>query len=237
MLFAAAILGAIAQGLSASLTFYFTTFFWGFNALQIGLITIGVFAAAALGGLLAPLASRRLGKKRGAIIIGLVAFVGAPLPIMLRLLDLLPANGDPRLFWIVATANTVDTGLIICFQILTSAMVADLVDSAELRTGRRSEGVFFAALTFVKKTVLGFGLIAASVILTMANFPAGAKAGQVPADSIWRLGAYYVPTILALWLTMVAVIGRYRLTRSDHEANLQALADARATTIPPLAAT
>lgn len=235
VLFAAAILGAVAQGLSASLTFYFTTFFWGFSAQQIGLITIGVFAAAALGGLLAPFASRRLGKKRGAMVVGLVAFIGAPLPMVMRLLDLLPANGDPRLFWIVLTANTIDTGLIICFQILTSAMVADLVDRAELRTGRRSEGVFFAALTFIRKAVLGMGLIAASFILTMSGFPAGAKTGEVAPDTLWRLGAFYVPTILALWLTMMAVISRYRLSRGDHEANLRALATARAATIPPVA--
>ena len=231
-LFVAAMLGAVATGLSASLTFYFTTYFWGFTSAQIGIITIGVFASALLGAVIAPIASRRMGKKRGAMVIGLVAFLGAPLPIVLRLAGILPGNDDPSIFWIVLVTNTLDTALVICFQILTAAMIADLVDQAELRTGRRSEGVFFAAVTFIKKAVLGLGLIAASFILTMADFPQGAKAGEVTADTLWRLGAYYVPTILALWLSMIAVLSTYRLNREDHERNLSELAAARAAAEP-----
>jgi len=233
-LFLSAVLGAVAAGLSASLTFYFTTFFWGFSSTQIGIITLGVFVSAALGAWIAPIASRRMGKKRGAMIIGLVAFVGAPLPIVLRLLGVLPGNDDPSVFWLVLVTNTIDTGLIICFQILTSAMIADLVEKSELRTGRRSEGVFFASITFVRKAVLGLGLIAASFILTQAAFPVGAKAGEVSDDTLWRLGAYYVPTVLALWLAMIAVLGTYRLGRADHEENLRRLAEGRAAADPSL---
>lgn len=234
-LFGATLLGAVATGLSASLTFYFTTYFWGFSSQQIGVITLGVFASALLGAVLAPIVSRRMGKKRGAMAVGLVAFLGAPLPIVLRLTGLLPGNDDPLIFWFVLATNTIDTGLIICFQTLTAAMIADLVDQSELRTGRRSEGVFFAAITFVRKAVLGLGLIAASLILALAGFPEGAKAGEVPADTLWRLGAWYVPVILALWLGMIAVLSTYRLRRDDHEANLRKLAEARAAAEPPLA--
>ncbi len=233
-LFVAAMLGAVATGLSASLTFTSPPTSGGFTSAQIGLIVLGVFVSAALGATIAPIVSRRLGKKRGAMIIGLVAFLGAPLPIVLRLVGALPDNGDPVVFWLVLVTNTLDTGLIICFQILTAAMIADLVDQAELRTGRRSEGVFFAAVTFVKKTVLGLGLLAASFILTLAAFPVGAAVGEVSPDTLWRLGAYYVPTILALWLTMIAVLSTYRLERGDHESNLRKLAEARAVADPPL---
>jgi GPH family glycoside/pentoside/hexuronide:cation symporter len=227
-LFAGATLGAVATGLSASLAFYFTTYFWGFSPIQIGLIVMGVFVSAALGAMLAPKVSRRIGKKRGAMIIGLIAFIGSPLPIFLRLIDVLPPNGDPFVFWFVLIANTLDTALVICFQILTVAMIADLVEQAELRTGRRSEGMFFAAVTFVKKSVLGLGLIAASFVLTLADFPADAQQGEVASDTLWRLGAYYVPTILAIWLCMIAVISTYRIDRAGHEENLRELARRRA---------
>lgn len=227
-LFLGAMLGAVATGLSASLTFYFTTYFWEFSSAQIGLIVIGVFVSALLGAALAPIASRRMGKKRGAMIIGLVAVLGSPLPIFLRLIDVLPGNDDPFVFWFVLVANTIDTALIICFQILTFAMVADLVEQAELRTGRRSEAVFFAAITFVKKTVLGLGLMAASFVLTLAAFPTEAKQGEVSADTLFALGAWYVPIILAIWLAMIAVISTYRLTRDDHEANLRELTERHA---------
>ena len=234
-LFTAAVLGAIATGVSASLTFYLTTYFWGFSSGEVAVLTVAVFASAALGAGIAPIASRRLGKKRGAMIIGLIAFLGAPLPIVLRLLGLLPGNEDPSIFWIVLVTNTVDTGLIIAFQILTSAMIADLVEQAELKTGRRSEGVFFAAIFSIRKAVPALGILAASFMLTAVAFPKGADADAVPADVLWNLGAAYVPTVLALWLSMMAVLNTYRLGRGDHEENLRKLDERRAGTAAPLA--
>ncbi|MDH3428372.1 MAG: MFS transporter [Gammaproteobacteria bacterium] len=226
-LFIAALLGALATGLAASLAFYFYTYFWEFSSVETGLITMGVFIAAIIGFVLAPIVTRRIGKKMGAMIIGLIAFLGAPLPIMLRLFDVLPENGTPFVFWFVFTAGVIDLGLIICFQILYTSMMADLVEQSELKTGRRSEGIFFSSITFIRKSVQGFGLLLASFVLHLAQFPAGATVAQVSADAVWRLGAYYVPTILVIWLLMMAVISRYRLDRAGHEENLRKLALSR----------
>jgi Na+/melibiose symporter-like transporter len=157
-----------------------------------------------------------------------VAFLGSPLPITLRLAGLLPPNGDPALFWFYLVATTIDVGLIICFQILQSSMLSDLVEQSQLKTGRRSEGVFFAASTFIRFSVQGLGVIAAGTLLAVADFPKGATPAEVAPDALLRLGAYYVPTILALWLGMVAVMTTYRLSRDDHEANLRQLAEIEA---------
>ncbi|WP_293379895.1 MFS transporter [Phenylobacterium sp. SCN 70-31] len=223
-LFVAAMLGAVATGLSAALAFYFSTYFWGFSPQQIGLITMSVFVSAIIGSVLAPIATRTLGKKRGAMIIGLIAFLGAPLPIVLRLMGVLPDNGHPLVFALVLGTTMIDTGLIICFQILSASMLADLVEAAELRTGRRSEGVFFAASTFIRKSVQGLGVITAGFVLTAAQFPAGASPSEVPQDALLRLGTYYVPTILCLWMAMMAVMATYKLSREGHEENLRQLA-------------
>ncbi|MBX9662803.1 MAG: MFS transporter [Novosphingobium sp.] len=223
-LFIAAMLAAIAGGLAAGMSLYFLTYFWGFSERQTGVIFIGTFLAAAIGLVLAPRVSCRFGKKRGAIIVGLVAFVGAPMPIVLRLADVLPANGTAFIFWFVTTTNIIDIGLIICFQILFASMLADLVEDSELQTGRRSEGVFIAAETFIDKAVRGIGVMAASTILTLAGLPPAAKPADVSPEAIWRMGAYYVPIVLALWLTMIAVIATYRIDRTKHEENLRKLA-------------
>jgi len=222
-LFIASLLGAIATGLAAALAFYFYTYFWEFTSVETGIITMGVFISAIIGLVLAPIISRRMGKKRGAIIIGLIAFLGAPLAVVLRLFDLLPPNNEPFVFWFVFFTGMIDVGLIICFQILSSSMIADLVEQAELKTGRRSEGVFFATVTFIRKCVQGIGLMVASFVLYLADFPAGATVDQVSEEAVWRLGAYYVPTILALWLGMIAVISGYRIDRDQHEENLRKL--------------
>jgi len=226
-LFLSAMFGAIAGGLSAALAFYNLTYFWGFSAAQNAIITMGVFVSAVIGSVLAPIATRTIGKKRGALIIGFVAFLGSPLPMVLKLFNILPDN-ETFVFWFVFFTSTIDVGLIICFQILSSSMMADLVEQAELRTGRRSEGIFFAASTFIRKVVSGIGIMAATFLLTLAQFPAGADPSEVSPEAVWRLGAYYVPTILTLWMAMMFVIFTYKLDRSDHEENLRKLKEARA---------
>ena len=223
-LFLASLMGAIATGLSAALAFYFYTYFWEFSSVQTGIITIGVFGSAVLGSLMAPFLSKRMGKKKGAIVIGLVAFIGAPLPITLRLFGILPDNGDPFIFWFVFIAGMIDVGFIICYQILFASMIADLVEESELQTGRRSEGVFNASVTFIRKSVQGLGLMLASFLLYLSDFPAGAGVGEVSQETVWQLGAYYVPAILSLWMIMIAIISGYKLDRTQHEENLRQLA-------------
>lgn len=224
-LFFASLLGYTASGLAAGLAFYFSTYYWGFTSEQIGAITFGVFFSAFIGGALAPIVTRKIGKKRGAIIIGLIAFIGAPMPIFLRLFDLLPANGTPEIFWIVLVTNTIDVGLIVCYQILAASMMADLVEQGEMKTGNRSEGLFFAAATFMRKFGEGFGIVVAGFVISAVGLAAGATQADVSDETLWWLGAVYVPVILGIWLTMVAIIGFYKIDRKKHEDTVRVLAD------------
>ena len=89
-----------------------------------------------------------MGKKRGVIMIGILAFSIAPAPVALRLLGVMPENGDPLLYPMILVLTIIDLALIITTQILTQSMIADLVEDGELRTQRRSEGVFFAAIIY-----------------------------------------------------------------------------------------
>ena len=227
--FAASLLAFVGSGITASLVFYFTTFFWEFSSQQVGLITFGVFFSAMIGSGLAPVITRKLDKKRGAMIIGALAFGGAPLPIVLRLFDLMPANGDPALFWIVLVTQTLDVGLIICYQILGASMVADLVEQSEVRTGKRAEGVFFSAATFMRKFGEGFGTVLAGFVLAGVGLAAGAQAGEVSADTLWKLGAVYVPICWALYGSVIAIISFYEIDRGKHEEAVRELAQRGAT--------
>jgi GPH family glycoside/pentoside/hexuronide:cation symporter len=49
-------------------------------------------------------------------------------------------------------------------------MMADVVESSELRTGRRSEGLFFSASAFVAKVVSGVGIFISSAILALSFY-------------------------------------------------------------------
>ena len=97
-LFAAALFGAIGTGIATGLSHYINSFFWGFSTGQLGQISLSVVASAVVALVLAPIISKKLGKKRAAIITGLLAFTILPATIVLRLFNLMPDNGDPVLF-------------------------------------------------------------------------------------------------------------------------------------------
>ncbi|MGQ7828926.1 MFS transporter [Altererythrobacter sp. Z27] len=223
-LFFATILSAIATGLAAALAFLMLNYFWEFSEFQIFIWTCTVFFSALLGAAIAPWATRRMGKKRATIILGLLAFSIQPLPVLLRLVGMMPENGDPLLFPLVLAINVMDLALIIAMQAVSFSMIADLVESNQLRTGRRSEGVYYAATTFTRKTTQGLGVLAAGVILSIVAFPDGAPPGTVSADTLWWLGALYAPSLLVLWLGALYCVSRYKIDKADHEENLRRLA-------------
>ncbi|MEL6666953.1 MAG: MFS transporter, partial [Pseudomonadota bacterium] len=149
-LFVAALFGFMAAGVAASLNYYINGFFWEFTPAQTGLLTVSVFASAALALVLAPLISKRLGKKKGAIIVGAIAFSVAPMPVILRLIGVMPPNGSDLLFQIILCVTVIDVALIIAYQIMSASMIADIVEENELKTGRRSEGIYFAGISFMR---------------------------------------------------------------------------------------
>lgn len=227
-LFVATLFGLLATGISASLNYYINTFFWNFTAGQMGLLTMAVFVSTGLALAVAPVAGRIWGKKRAAITIGLLAFTLAPAPVFARLLGLLPANGTPELFYIILAVTVFDVALIIAYQMLAASMVTDIVEESELKTGRRSEGTFFAGITFIRKLSQGIGVLTASLILATASIIPGTRAEDASSDSVITLGWGYATTLLTVWMLMIVAISFYRISREDHEKNLQALAEKRA---------
>lgn len=223
-LFVATLFGLLATGISATLNQYINGFFWNFTGDQIAILTFAVYLSAIMALILAPMAGRVWGKKRAAIIIGLLAFTLAPAPVFARLLGLLPANGTPELFYIILVVTVFDIALIIAYQMLAAAMVTDIVEESELKTGRRSEGTFFAGITFIRKLSQGIGVMTASFILAFATIAPGIRPEDASADSVAKLGFGYAATLLTVWMLMMLAISFYRISREDHAKNLAALA-------------
>ena len=53
--------------------------------------------------------------------------------------------------------GTIGVTLSITNDIVITSMVADIVEDSEIKTGRRSEGLFFAARSLVGKAATGLG--------------------------------------------------------------------------------
>ncbi len=227
-LFVATLFGLLASGISATLNQYINGFFWEFTSQQIGFLTMAVYLSAIIALVVAPIAGKMFGKKRAAIWIGLAAFTIAPAPVFARQFGLLPPNGSDELFMIVISITILDIALIIAYQMLAAAMVADIVEENELATGRRSEGIYFAGISFMRKLAQGMGVLSASFILAAASITPGMKSADATAESVRTLGWGYSLTLLIVWMLMLLAISFYRISRDDHEKNLAALAERRA---------
>ncbi len=224
-LFVSALLQAVAAGVSTSLSIYFSRHFWELTTTQIGYMNLPYFFSAFIALMLAPRVSRWLGKKKGGMTVLGLAFAMAPMPYILRVLGLFPENGTDTLFWTLVVFNTVEVTLIIMSSSLIAAMIADVVEDSEVKTGRRSEGIFFAANSFAQKAVNGLGVVVAGQILAIIQFPTKAKPGQVPEETLFDLAYIYVPTLLFFYLFALAILSVYKINRKDHSENLRKLAE------------
>lgn len=223
-LFLSSIASAVASGLTAALTFLMLTYFWGFSSLEMFYWLVLVVVSAFLGFVIAPRAAKRWGKKPAAIRLGIVAFTVQPLPVLFRLMGWMPENGDPALFPILAIINTLDLAFLIAMQAVLFSMLADLVEQSEVRTGRRNEGVFYSALTFIRKTNQGIGTFIAGLMLSAVSFPQGGVPEEVPVESLRQLGGLLISAQWCLWAAMLAALFFYQVDRQQHQSNLATIA-------------
>ncbi len=107
-------------------------------------------------------------------------------------------------------------------------MLSDIVENSELETGRRSEGLFFAAMIFIGKAVSGIGIFASSMLLLVVGFPDTAHHASVPPDVIRRLALVYLPAHAMITLLYVILVSRYGITRKSHAETLAQLKLVRA---------
>ena len=217
---------AMGIGLGFSINLYFSTYFWEFSSGEIALFTFSSLIAAIFAFTVAPRIARHFDKKPAAMVLIPVALGFAVLPIVLRLLGVFVSNESPLIFGMIFALNVVSVGLGIVGSILFTSMIADVVEDSELQTGRRQEGVFFAAAAFINKAVSGVGIFASSLIIAAIQFPTGVKPGSVDVDIIRNLGLVYVPTQIGLYGIAVLLLIGYRISRASHMDTLRKLAAA-----------
>ena len=224
----AAIFGTLAIGLGAALLLYFNTYFWELTTKQIGLFGLAGLASAFLAPFMAGPVSKRLGKKNAALVFYFTCIALAITPISLRLLGLFPANGTTLLLILLFSERTVSAVLGVGCLILFGSMMADVVDDSALKTGRRSEGLFFAFIGFITKLLSGAGTLIAGQLLFLAHFPDHADPATIDPAVVRHLALLYLPCIVGFYGIGIIALSRYRISREQHEENVRMLTEAGA---------
>jgi len=197
---------------------YMGVHFWGLPTEKLAFASLATLIGLWIGLPLVPLITRTFDKKHSLVFSAIIIVINANTALSLRLLevDWFPTNESPWIFWIYFAKNLVQA---ICLPILLASfnsMFADIADEIELESGERLEGVIFSARSFGGKATGALGALIGGIALDLIEFPTGAVAGTVPADTIWWVGFIEGPATSVLSLCGVLFYLNYQIDRKRH---------------------
>ncbi|MDA8892522.1 MFS transporter [Hyphomicrobiales bacterium] len=221
VLFIGGIFAGMASGLSAALNIYFNTFFWGFNNIQIGIVTVIAVVPGIVGAMIiSRILSVKIGKREAAIVCGMIALILTPVPYALKIYGLAPEFGSNALLLLMSVYYFIEVSTGVAVTILVSSMVSDIVEDSELTTKKRSEGIFFSAQGFSNKAVSGVGIFLAGLVTSLAGLSTDAKPGSVDDSILINVALIFVPIYMVLYLLSLYFLNRYKIDKETHEKNI-----------------
>lgn len=218
----------IAGGLGTALYLYNTTYFFGFSGAQISVTAIGVLISPVIAYWAAPYLGRLFGKKRAAIFAILVNVSLYPIPYVLLLTGFWPELGSWASLYIYSGFIIVEVICGIIGGVLLDSMMADVVEDSELKTERRSEGLFYAARGFAAKAVSAGGIIGAGSIVSLVGLDGITSVDDVTNEVRMDLATLFLPVYCGLYLLGLVIVSKYRITRADHNEHVQRLSERKA---------
>lgn len=219
-------------GTRETLNNHVSTYFWEFKSEEI----VWYSLSSLIGFLLAFILTARYHEKfdkRPTILVSVACLcISAALPIICRGIGFFPENHSPYLLPLVLFMAVFYYHCLAVLTISVMSALADIVDEHELTTGRRQEGVFYAARTFFTKSVSGLGHLVAGIFIDFIAFPTSAVPGTVDPDKVFWLGMMDGPIAAVPGIIAIFFYGRYAINKSVHEKIQAELRERRANRIP-----
>lgn len=219
------ILYACTAGTHDALLSHMAIYYFEFSADQFRFYGIAALGGYSIGFLATATLHKKANKVTvlaGAVLINAIA---SSLPIWLRMLGLLPDNDNPML---LPAIMTILLGYYGCQSILiisVMSLLGDIADEHELNSGKRREGVFYAARSFFGKASSAIGHMLAGVLLNIIQFPSGSEVlpGTVDEEIVFNMGASYgiIATIPGLLAAVVYM--KCKMTTRRHEEVMRQL--------------
>jgi GPH family glycoside/pentoside/hexuronide:cation symporter len=222
-LVSAALFALINQGITFALTNYQLAFLWQLERMQMLYYALILFTTVIVAFIIVPPISGRLGKKTATILLAIISLIFNSAMYLAWLLDLVPGAPENPSVLFMFSFVTISNSAAIGMMMLTSSMMADVVEASQQETGRRSEGLFFAGYFFMQKCAVGIGTFIAGMILTFANFPQEAVPGQVDVAVLDGLALYYMVAVLTLGVIGLLILRHFPISRESHNERLRVL--------------
>jgi GPH family glycoside/pentoside/hexuronide:cation symporter len=149
--------------------------------------------------------------KRNIFIASMVLF-----GIVLIIISQVPPGGQ---YYVLAAAAVAGLGYGAA-NVVPWAIVADVVEADELKTGKRREGIYAGYLVFFRKLATAFSVFIATRILDLAGFQEGTTGSQFiqqPESALFalRLLVGFIPPVMLAGAIFFA--WRYPLDRDTHQ--------------------
>ena len=216
------IVGA-AAGLSTALYLYNVSYFFQFSGPQIAVTAIFVFFSPGVAMWLAPKLGLALGKKQTAILAICGAILLYPIPYIGTLVGFWPEAGSSASLYIYSFFVFAEVVGFIVGGVMLDSMMADIVEDSEVKTNRRSEGLFYAARSFAAKAVSALGIILAGSIVSMVGLDGIKEATEMTDSMRMDLATFFLPLYCGLYFLAIYLVSKYRIDRDTHNANLEKL--------------
>ncbi len=227
ILFITILLFMIMAGVTQTLLVYTATYIFGFDPKHLGLLAssavIGIFTAPWVAQKLA----RRFDKKKALainVIAGSLIGFSTQWLYLAGFFDTLTL--DTKLTLVFLT-NGFSQTFFIAYVIIIDSMLTDTIDEHHLNTGRREEGLFFAARALATKASYGIGSFCAGVALDLISFPQGATPESVSSDAMIKLAIVAGPISMFVFIFTIFVSRAYGLNAKRHEEILSGIESAQ----------
>ena len=207
----------IASGIYDKMNVFIQTYLWQLEPSEIRNFPLIGAVGSLSGALLAPIFMKRFDRKPVmlASLFGVVLF--AQLVVDLRLLGLLPENGDPLLLPCLLANAFGFTFSVACCMVSIMSMIGDIIDENELITGLREEGLFYSARAIFGKASYSVATLFAGFMLDFyVRLPEAAIPGELEQDVLTRLAITAGPIMGTSALFSLAIYSLYRLNRARH---------------------
>lgn len=145
-IFFGAFLLYIYMGIHGTMMFHLNTYYWDFDANNLMWLKIAYMVGGVIGLPFTGTVIRFLDKKY-TVFFGITAgSICSTVPVALRLVDLMPLNGDPALLHILYVMNFISAFGGSIAAITVSSMMGNISDQHALKHGRRHEEISICML-------------------------------------------------------------------------------------------
>ena len=205
------------SGVREAMGAYVNLFFWELEPNQLRYFALATPLAFTIAFIITPKLNDRFDKTWTMVGGVAVLVLAAVTPVSLRLLGLLPENNHPAIFPTLMVFIGIFYGAGAVLNISVMSALADVADDHELNTGKRQEGIFYSARTFVGKTTSAFGLLIGGIAIDLIGWPTGvSSADQVADQTIFNLGLIDGPIAAVPSLFAIYFYGRYSISKKRY---------------------